>query len=103
MRQIAAKKVYDACVYTVQVPEHTFKNGSLTIRFVKATSLDVTVNYGAGANVAKNSLIAANKTVAEQVQYSVPIAQAPYMSITALPAAGKEDVSLEFEYWIDGV
>lgn len=65
MRQIAADKVYDACVYTVQVPEHTFKNGSIIIRFVKATSLDVTVNYGAGANMAPLSLIKLNKTVAE--------------------------------------
>lgn len=52
MRRVAATKVYDACVYTVQVPEHTFANGTLMIRFAKTKSLEVKVNYGAGENVA---------------------------------------------------
>ena len=65
MRRDAATKVYDACVYTVQVPEHTFKNGSIVIRFAKTTSLKVTVNYGAGENVAESSLGLANATVGE--------------------------------------
>lgn len=102
MRRDAATKVYDACVYTVKVPEHTFKNGSIVIRFAKTTSLKVTVNYGVGENVAASSLGLANATVGNQIQYQVPIDKAPYMSITALPDEAKKDVALEFEYWIDG-
>jgi hypothetical protein len=64
MRYIKDQKLYDACVYTVQVPEHTFLNGSVVIRFDKLTNLKVTVNYGAGESMAEKSLVAANGTVA---------------------------------------
>jgi hypothetical protein len=103
MRYLPAKKLYDACVYTVQVPEHTFLNGSVVIRFDKLTNLKVTVNYGAGEKMAAKSLVATNGTVTRWQQYEVDLADAPYMSITALPAEGKTDVQLEFEYWVDGV
>ena len=63
MRRIAAEKIYDACVYTVQVPEHTYLNGSIIIRFDKLSSLKVMVNYGAGERVAADSLVANNGTV----------------------------------------
>lgn len=103
MRRSIAKKIYDACVYTVQVPEHTFLNGSIIIRFDKLTNLKVMVNYGAGERMAESSLVAKNGTVTQYVQYQVDIAKAPYMSITALPEEGETDVQLQFEYWVDGV
>jgi len=61
------------------------------------------VNYGAGEKMAAKSLVATNGTVTRWQQYEVDLADAPYMSITALPAEGKTDVQLEFEYWVDGV
>jgi len=107
MRRSVAKKIYDACVYTVQVPEHTFLNGSIIIRFDKLSNLKVMVNYGAGERMAESSLVPANGTVTQYVQYKVDITKAPYMSITALPNADvgdvKTDVQLQFEYWVDGV
>lgn len=65
MRRDAATKVYDACVYTVEVPEHTFQNGTITIRFTKTAGLKVRVNYGAGENMAKSSKPANNQTVGD--------------------------------------
>lgn len=65
MRRDAATKVYDACVYTVQVPEHTFANGTMMIRFAKTTGLKVKVNYGAGENLAESSLPPKNVTVGD--------------------------------------
>jgi hypothetical protein len=103
MRHIKTQKLYDACVYTVQVPEHTFLNGSIVIRFDKLTNLKVTVNYGAGESMAEKSIPAANATVARWKQYELKLSDAPYMSITALPTEGETDVQLEFEYWVDGV
>lgn len=103
MRHIKTQKLYDACVYTVQVPEHTFLNGSIVIRFDKLTNLKVTVNYGAGESMAEKSIAAANGTVARWKQYELKLSDAPYMSITALPTEGETDVQLEFEYWVDGV
>lgn len=106
MRRSVAEKIYDACVYTVKVPEHTFLHGSIIIRFDKLSNLKVMVNYGQGEQMTESSLVSKNGTVTQYMQYKVDITKSPYMSITALPdeektAADKTD--LQFEYWVDGV
>lgn len=63
MRHIATKKLYDACVYTVKVPENTFISGTINMRFDKLTNLKVMVNYGAGVKMAESSLGDKNATV----------------------------------------
>ena len=63
MRRDSAKKIYDACVYTVKVPEHTYKSGSVVIRFDKLKNVKVYVNHGHIIQNAKQSVVANNGTV----------------------------------------
>lgn len=102
MKRNKAKKVYDACVYTVKVPAHTFKNGSLVLRFDELTNIKVQVNHGHLLRLAKESLVANNGTVSLYKQYKIDLLKSANVYITALPDEGATDVQLQFEYWVDG-
>ena len=93
----------DACTYQITVPEHSFKSGSLVLRFNQISENEIFINAGTSVSNASETIIPNNGTVERYKEYSIDITSGSYI-IIVLPKEGADlNTAFEFQYWIDGV
>ena len=85
----------DACTYQITVPEHTFKSGSLFLRFNKISDNEIYVNAGSGVGNASQVVVENNGTVTQYEEYQIDISSGSYI-IIVLPNEDSVNTQIEF-------